>query len=336
MKIPQNISVKLLKKIALIIAGVFLLVLLFLCFEFYVPANPSSHETIVFAVEKGWGDEQVAVNLKKAGIIRSSYFFRLYVVLSLKHTILQAGEYNLSPRMSIHRIANKMMQGDIIKDTVVILEGWDINDIGKYLESKNICTQDNFVAIAGEDYSLKFDFLKDMPGDLSLEGYLFPDTYQISKNETCENIINYMLENFEKKLTQDLEDEIIRQNKSIFEIITMASIIEKEARGLSDKKIVSGIFWKRIKAGMALQSCATVNYITGKNDPGISLKDMQIDSPYNTYKYKGLPKGPISNPGLDSIIAAIYPQASDYWYFLSNGRTIFSKTLEEHNAAKAR
>jgi UPF0755 protein len=106
-------------------------------------------------------------------------------------------------------------------------------------------------------------------------------------------------------------------------------------RGLDDKKIVSGILWKRLAIGMPLQLDATINYITDKNVPGVSIKDTKIDSPYNTYKYKGLPKGPISNPGTDSIMAAIYPKTTNYWFYLSDGITHFSETLEQHNIARA-
>jgi len=339
LSLNRKISLQFIKKTVLIIAGVLLLAILFVSFEIYVPVNPDSHQTVTFLVQKGWSDTEIANALQKAGLIRSSSFFQLYVVLALKHFQLQAGEYNLSPKLSIHQIANKMVQGDIIREKLVILEGWDIQDIGEYLEKKGICQKDYFIQIAGKDYSKDFDFLPlpagGKPSPVNLEGYLFPDTYEISKTETCEDILDLMLTNFNKKLTPELRSEIAKQGKSIHDIVIMASMIEKEGRGLSDKKIISDIFWKRLAADMPLQSCATVNYITGKNDPGISLADMQIDSPYNTYKYPGLPKGPISNPGLDSIIAAIYPTKTDYWYFLSNGKTIFSKTLEEHNAAKA-
>ena len=164
----------------------------------------------------------------------------------------------------------------------------------------------------------------------------FPDTYEIIPGAKLENIIRKTLNHFDEKLTADLKGEISRQKKSIFEVITMASMIEKEVKTLEDKKIVSGILWKRLEIGMPLQVDATVNYITGKNHDGVLLEDTKIDSPYNTYKYYGLPKGPISNPGLDSILAAIYPTKSDYLYYLSapDGKTIFSKTYKEHSIAQ--
>jgi len=334
MKDFSKISVQFLKKITSIIGSIFLLVFLFVCFEVYVPVNPGSHETITFTVPKGWSDDQIAANLKKLGIIRSSYFFKFYAILSLKNSSLQAGEYSLSPKMSAYEIASKMANGDVIRDRIVIFEGWGINDIGKYLESRDICKQDYFISLTKKDYSDKFNFLGDKPKNVNLEGYLFPDTYEIAKQETCEDILSAMLANFGQKLTPALRTEIKNQKKSIFDIVTMASMIEKEVKSLDDKKIVSGILWKRIKIGMPLQLDATIVYITGNSK--VSTKDTQINSPYNTYKYYGLPKGPISNPGIDSITAAIYPTQTNYLYYLTDGKTIFSETLEQHNAAKAK
>jgi len=236
--------------------------------------------------------------------------------------------------MSVYQIANAMAQGDVIKNNAVILEGWDTKDIAKYLESKGICNQDYFISLTKKDYSEEFSFLGDKPKNASLEGYLFPDTYEVAKNETCENILNSMLENFDQKLTPGLRAEIKNQKKSIFDIVTMASLLEKEVRTSADKKIVSGILWKRISIGMPLQLDSTIIYITG--NPDISAKDKKTNSPYNTYKYYGLPKGPISDPGIDSITAAIYPTKTNYLYYLTDGKTIFSETLEQHNAAKAK
>ena len=133
-----------------------------------------------------------------------------------------------------------------------------------------------------------------------------------------------------------MRTEILGQEKTIFEIITMASLLEKEVKAFEDKKLVSGILWKRLENKMPLQVDATITYITGKKSSKVSLDETKIDSPYNTYKYKGLPPGPISNPGLESIVAAIYPKKLDYLYYLSTpeGETIFSKTFEEHKRAK--
>jgi UPF0755 protein len=332
----STITPEFLRKIVTAIIVFLLLVIFFVCFEVYIPINPGSHENITYTVKKGWGDDEIAKDLQKLGIIRSNYFFRFYVIISMQHSRLQAGDYNISPKMSIYEIAKKMAQGGVIKDEVKILEGWDIRDIGKYMQSKGICDQNEFIGLAQKDYSSEFEFLSDKPKKLGLEGYLFPDTYEISKGETCQDIIKAALYNFDKKLTPDLLAEIKNQNKSVFQIVTMASLVEKEVRTLDDKKIVSGILWKRIAIGMPLQLDATINYITDGNSPSVSIKDTKIDSPYNTYKYYGLPKGPISSPGIDSIIAAIYPKKTNYWFYLTDGKTIFSETLQEHNAAKAK
>jgi len=332
----SKISTNFLKKITLSVILFLLFIFFFICFEIYIPINPRSHETITYTVQKGWGDDEIAKDLQKLKIIRNNYFFRLYVVVSLQHSNLQAGEYNLSPKMSIYQIAKKMAQGDVIRDTVVILEGWDIKDIAEYVQSKGICDQNEFIALTQKDYSSEFSFLQDKPKNLSFEGYLFPDTYEISKGESCEDILSLMLNNFDKKLTPELRTEIKKQNKSIFDVITMASMIEKEVRGLNDKKIVSGILWKRLAINMPLQLDSTVNYITGGSRPSVSIKETKIDSPYNTYKYPGLPKGPISNPGISSITAAVYPKSTNYWFWLSDGITHFSETLAQHNEARVK
>jgi UPF0755 protein len=211
-----------------------------------------------------------------------------------------------------------------------------LNDIGQYLETKNIIPQKDFSDAAQEDFSLQFDFLQDRPKNASLEGYIFPDTYYFPLGVTAEEIIKQALQNFDAKLTPELRDEISRQNKTIFQIMTMSSIIEKEVQTWEDKKIVSGIFWKRVEISQPLESCATIAYVTGDNKKIYSYTDTRVKSPYNTYLNYGLPPGPISNPGMDSILAAIYPEKTDYMYFLSTpeGETIFSKTYDQQLQAQ--
>ncbi len=332
----SEISPESLKRIGIAIGIVSLIAFLFFFFEIYVPVNVQSHETVTYTIKKGWGDDQIVSDLQKLGIIRNSGFFKAYLFVSLQHSSLQAGKYILSPRMSAYQVAKKIASGDIIKNTLVIPEGWDVIDIAKYVESKGICSKNAFLDASEKDYSNEFSFLKAKPRDVSLEGFLFPDTYQIADGDTCDDVVLAMLSNFDKKLAPDLKAQIAKQKKSIFEIITMASMLEKEVRTLSDKKIVAGILWKRLSVGMPLQLDATINYITQRSDPSVAIKATKIDSPYNTYKYKGLPKGPISNPGIDSIVAALNPTKTAYWFYLSDGKTIYSKTAEEHAANKAK
>lgn len=305
----------------------------------YIPKTADSSEMKIFSVPKGQGAKEISINLQKQGFIKYGLLFRLHALTTGASGKLQAGEYLLSPSMTIPEITKKLARGEVIKQTIVIIEGWNLREIAFYLEEQGVVETKDFFELANlpKDFSQDFDFLNEEPQDLSLEGYLFPDTYQIQKGATSKEIIGKMLVNFEKKLAP-YQNEILASGKTIFEIINMASLIEKEVRTLADKKLVSGVLWKRLENKIPLQVDATISYITGKKTTKVSIEETKIDSPYNTYKYAGLPLGPISNPGLESIIAALYPEDSKFWYYLSTpeGETIFSKTLEEHNIAQAK
>jgi len=318
------------------------LIFLFLAFIFYLTGRPFQSSKI-FIVESGQSLQKISQNLKNQQFLNSRYPFYFYVLIKGKDKELKPGYYSLSPSDSFMDIADKIIEGKNLKEEITIIEGWNLKDIGEYLEAKGIISQaEDFYgsdsSIAEKDFSEEFDFLKDKPKDLLLEGYLFPDTYEINKGASIEEIVSKMLDNFDQKLTPDLREEIKKQNKTIFEIVIMASLLEKEVKTKEDKELVSGILWKRLENKIPLQVDATITYITGKKTVKVSKEETQIDSPYNTYKYLGLPFGPICNPGLESILAAIYPQDSEYLYYLSTpeGETIFSKTLEEHNLNKAK
>jgi len=307
-----------------------------LYYQFYLPLSPGEAPEI-FVVEKGSGLSKIASQLKEQGLIRSRLFFSIYVFLRGGQSDLKAGEYSVFASMSASEIADKIISGETEGLKITIIEGWNIEDIAEYLEEKGICQPENFLEAANGSAGRaeEFDFLEDKPERNNLEGYLFPDTYWIKQMASPEEVIRTLLGNFGKKLTAEMREEIRSQDKTIFEIITMASLIEKEVATDEDRKIVSGIFWKRLKNHYPLQSCATVAYALGVDKWRYSVNDTQIESPYNTYKYIGLPAGPISNPGLSAIKAAIYPQESDYNYFLSkpDGETVFTRTLREHNLA---
>ncbi|MDD3386643.1 MAG: endolytic transglycosylase MltG [Candidatus Pacebacteria bacterium] len=331
-------------KISIIII-VFLIFILFYGYKIIQAPLNSNSELKIFTVNIGEPAKKVAYNLEKEHLIKDSSFFLLYLFLTNNNKNIQAGEYLLSPQMSIIDLTKIITKGEINKKYITILEGWNLNDIAKYFEEKGIATKEEFYNLVGYPKEIKENselnkliknFSLEKPNNISLEGYIFPDTYNVNNGDTAETIVLRSINNWNEKITDDLRIEIKNQNKSIFEIITMASIIEKEAKTLEDKKIVSAIFWKRIEAGIPLQSCPTVLYSLKEEKTQVSTEDTQVDSPYNTYKYRGLPIGPISNPGMDSIIAAIYPTQNNYWYFLSdtNGNLHFSKTLEEHNQNK--
>lgn len=318
------------RKAILSLAGLvsFIIIVLFLS-NIYIAIYPSSNRLVDFTVEKGQGAKQISVELKEQGLIKYSSLFRFFVLIAGHSHGLQAGKYELSPAMSIAKIADKFTKGDVEKEKITIIEGWDLNDVAGYFKEQGICSKDYFFKIAEDNFNQGVSVLEDRPKDSNIEGYLFPDTYEVIPGTDAKDIVKKMLSNFDQKLTQDLRNDIENQKKTIFDIVTMASMIEKEVKTIEDKKIVSGILWKRISIGMPLQVDATVVYVLG-HEP--SLDDLQIDSSYNTYKYYGLPKGPISNPGLDSLVAAIYPVKTDYLYYLSapSGQTIFSKTFADH------
>ncbi len=238
---------------------------------------------------------------------------------------------------------------------VTIIEGWNLEEIGSYLEKQGLVSKKDFLLTQKSYNSSAYDFLTSKPKTQGLEGFLFPDTYRVLKPETpgtttAAQVIKRALDNFDLKLTEKMREDIKSSGLSLYEIVTLASIIEKETgRNVQttagkeqlqeERKMVAGVFYNRLNSGVALQSDATINYITNKNEPAVTLEDTQIDSPYNTYKYQGLPPGPICNPSLSSLIAAIYPTATDYFYFLHkqpSGEIVYSRTFEEHIENKNR
>ncbi len=320
----------------------------FFYYGFYFSKDNLSEEKF-FIINTGDGLSTIGKNLEKEGIIKKDYFFLIYGVITEKGKSLKPGNYVLRSNMSISEIMDKLSQGD--GEKITIIEGWNLRDIALFLEKNGYGTKEEFYEIAGKppfykdgivksqesrDVSFDFEFLEDLPLDLPLEGYIFPDTYFISQGTPMDDIVYSFLSNFDRKINEEIRKEIEKNEMSFFEIITIASLIEKEVIDYNEKKIVSGIIQKRMKEGMRLQLDATITYLTGRRSVSIPLKETRIDSPYNTYVYSGLPKGPICNPGIESIKAALRPKKSDYFYYLSkpNGETVFSETHKEHVDAK--
>lgn len=337
-----------------------LVVVAVISFFSYKRAVNDPHEkngkTVSFVVGKGDSVSKISKGLVDSGLIGSDFYFRIFVKENGQQAKIQAGNYALNSAMSIREIVDVLSKGNVVSDERVIklIEGWNSKEISDYLNTEGVSQGDELLKMVGYprvnyqnekklprpvDYSKDFDFLKDKPENYGLEGYLFPDTYRIFKNASVDDVVRKMLGNLDKKLTPEMRDDIKKQGKTVYEIITMASIVQKEVRSEADMKIVSGIFWNRIEIGKPLESCATLAYILGVNKKQYTYEDTEIDSPYNAYKNPGLPPGPIANPGIEAIKAAIYPTESDYLFFLSSsdgGQTIFSKTYEEHLRNKAK
>lgn len=296
-----------------------------------------------FVIKEGEGVNPIATRLQKAGLISHRLWFEFYIWSQDRESKVVTGTYDLRPNMTIPEIVDIITSGKGNKEdqSVTIIEGWDDNQIGEYLAGKGLASKEGFLEEAAliEKYRPYYSFLAGLDKNRTLEGYLFPDTYNVILGKTTpEQLVSRMLLNFNQKLTDTLKDDAQKSGYPLDEIVIMASIIEREVPREADRKIVSGIFWKRIKQKQPLESCATISYVLGVNKKQYSFEDTRVDSPYNTYIKKGLPPGPIGNPGISAIKAAIYPQESEYVYFLSDpktGETVFSRTLDEHNLAKA-
>lgn len=324
------------KKIIYIIFLFFVIIFAILAIIFWWQIRISfseSAEVKIFKVLKGESAKIIAEHLKDSGLIKNPFFFRLYVFLSLRQYALKTGEYELSSSMSIRDIADTIVLGGTNEVSIVVPEGFTLKQVEERLVRVGLIKRDELASYEFSDSAIKVLF--DKPKSASLEGYLFPDTYRFFKDAKLSDIVSKMIANLDNKLTSDLKMAIKNSSYNTYEILTMASLIEKEVKSDSDREIISGILWKRLNAKIPLQVDATLVYITGRKE--IYDADKKINSPYNTYYYRGLPKGPIANPGISAIRAAIFPKTSSYWYYLSakDGATIFSKTLEEHNRNKA-
>lgn len=306
-----------------------------------------NNEAVFFSIPKGQGISSTAKILKEEKLISSSLAFKIYFKLN-KDKVIQAGAYEIEPGLSTRLLVAKLTAGKILSNEskVLVREGLTIKEANEEIKAQGYLLNDEFlnlsqVKIKDLPARLKTQpFIALLPAEATLEGYLFPDTYIMYKDFSVEDLVEKMLENFQRKID---DNEIIslsqNLNRSLHETIIMASLIEKEVRGEEDMKIVSGVFLNRIRSGQALQSCASLAYILGVNKPQYSYEDTQTPSPYNTYLHPGLPPGPVSNPGLVALRAAVQPIITDYNYFLSRpdtGETVFSTTYEEHLSAKAK
>jgi len=237
---------------------------------------------------------------------------------------------------------------------VTIIPGWNLRQIADdWVKKGLIKNSDEFYArlgqpafnyVAAEKSAPVLSFISsstdlvelfsDKPDGVSYEGYLFPDTYRVYADAEPEDILKKIFVNLENKISPEMRETARERGMNIHQLLTLASIVEKEAPSGADMGKVADIFWRRLKKNWALQSCATVNYITGKKDRAVTAEDKEIDSLFNTYKYPGLPPGPISNPSLAAIQAALSPEENDFWFFMSDndGATHYARTLEEHNA----
>ncbi|MCR4313827.1 MAG: endolytic transglycosylase MltG [Candidatus Uhrbacteria bacterium] len=311
-------------------------------FDTYLISPGDEAQAVSFAIEEGASVEQIAKSLEEQGIITSAFFFKVYTKLS--DSVLQAGTFELTPGMNIRSVVRELGYAKAQEIEVTIPEGYTLAQIGKVIVQAmpeiEAADWEAVVSASGRHTLAQDELLAGIPTDQGLEGYLFPDTYRFRSDATAVTVVETMILTLKRRL---VENEIVIPRNLIFEgglsfheMITLASIVEREVRDPQDMKIVAGVFYTRLKIGMALQADSTVNYVTGKDAPAVSLEDSRVDSLYNTYRNLGLPPGPISNPGMNAILAVLNPVDSEYLYFLTtdDNRVIYAKTFDEHIANK--
>ena len=301
--------------------------------EFFIYANSpiDIHQSRTIIIEKGSSFNQIAKKLKNANLISHLKYFMYLSRLLNADTRIQSGTYRLSPGMSPHYILNQLITGNVELTRVVFPEGYTIALMAEKLEQSEILSKDEFIAYARNSRFVRsFGIEAD-----SLEGYLFPDTYYFSKHSSPERVVKTMLKKFWQVFDQTLCKRAEEIGFSIHNTVTFASIVEKETGQAHERPKIASVFHNRLKRNMRLESDPTVIYGIPDFDGNLTRKHLKLKTPYNTYRIKGLPYGPIANPGKEAIRATLYPESTNYLYFVSkqDGTHHFSTNLKAHNRA---
>jgi UPF0755 protein len=283
-------------------------------------------------IPQGSGSMTIATRLADAGVVRDVNSFRLALWLTGAGRRLQAGEYRFDQPLSARQVAEKIARGDVYVRPITFPEGLTVKQMAALYESKGFGSAQEFADAARNGALVSAVD----PAARDLEGYLFPDTYKLPRHATAEQLVARMVAGFMKALTPDLIDKAEARGLSIRQLVTMASIVEKETGTPAERSQVAAVYANRLKIGMGLQCDPTVIYAlerAGRYDGNLTREDLQFDSPYNTYRYAGLPPGPIASPGRASLEAAASPANVPYIYFVSknDGSHAFATTLDEHN-----
>lgn len=338
-KQPSFISV--LKKIFLLVL-VIILALAVYGYSSYrsmlKPVDPQTPQTKTLSIPTGTSTTKISKMLFDAGLIRNQLAFRIYSRSQGLAARMQAGEYTLDTGMSVPEIIRRITGGEVDTLVFTIPEGYNLKQITDTLAGKGLADRARFTELLAEG-NFNYDFLQGLPaGEKRLEGYLFPDTYRINKGTTEEEIINIMLARFAREITPEFRQKAGALGLTLHQSVTLAAIVEREAAKDEERPSVAAVFLNRLKKGWKLESCATVQYALGTNKTRLLYKDLQVESLYNTYKYKGLPPGPIAAPGRASLQAAVNPAPEDYMFFVvsEEGQHVFSRTIQEHNRNKTK
>lgn len=309
----------------------------------YTTQTIKDQDSLSFEVRRGDSASSLAERLEKKGVIGNADLFKLYVKLKKLDTGIHQGTFSIKPPFTISKIAKKLQDPTLEELELTVIPGENLDDIIADLVEYNVGTKEEIEALVGKtaqyvtpQFESTARILRDKPENVSFEGYFRPDTYRFFKDSTAEEIFTRLITERNDQLDKNIIELGGKKDRTLHEVITMASILEREVRGLKDKKMVSDIFWKRHDVGMGLQADSSVHFVSQSNSGSVFTTNAEraIDNPWNTYKYPGLPPGPISTPSMESIDAAAFPTENDYWYFiteLDSGKVHYAETLEGHN-----
>ena len=319
--------------------------------ETYLRANADQLEQpagaddtpVAFVVEPGETVAEIAERLKQEGLISDAELFRRYVQYHGLDAGIEAGEFTLRQTMTIPEIAEALQHAVRPEQAITIQEGLRLEQVAVAIEQQTGIPQAEFLALATTGWreaGLSYSFLADLPAGATLEGFLFPETYRLPENPTALDVLSRMLETFDARVTPQMRAAAASHGLNVYQLVTLASIVEREAMLDAERPIIAGVYYNRLNDGWYLAACPTVQYALGTPDdwwPAFTLEQTEVDSPYNTYRNLGLPPGPICSPGLASIQATANPAQTDYYFFLADctrndGSHLFAKTAEEHNA----
>jgi UPF0755 protein len=305
-----------------------------------VEAIKSGGDPVLFTVSDGESAGDIGAELESQGIIRSARLFEVLVALNGVGSDLEAGEYEFDHGMTTVEVVHRIAAGKTASRAITIPEGLRVEEIGQLLEANNITTQQDFLAaLVKADY--QEPFLQQLSGD-ALQGFVFPARYEFSRQTTAEQVVATMLHGFETNVFDHLQLE--GQPMTLEQVVTLASIVEREAATAEERPVIASVFLNRLRLGIPLQADPTVQFAVAADPASVAqygywkkeltLDDLKIDSAYNTYVNGGLPPGPIANPGLDSVLAVIRPATTNYLFFVAkdDGTHVFAETLEEHEA----
>ncbi len=298
------------------------------------PVSLSGNDGGVYIrVRPGMSAAEVTDELLQKKIINSELHFKTLAWWNDLQENLKAGSYIVRPDMTYQEIIDLLMSGRTAAAMLTIPEGYSIEQIAKLLEDMGVDTKSNVLALA-KKYA-PYEYMAAGEDTLyQAEGFLFPDTYEVAHDQNGEEVLGKMAEEFDHKFTPKMRQRAQELQLSIREVVTLASLVEKEARFAEDRPLIAQVFLKRLAIGMPLQSDATIQYFLDAPKEDLSIEDTKQDSPYNTYRIAGLPPGPIANPGLDSINAVLYPADTNYLYFVADrqGKNHYTTAYEDHLA----